>query len=174
MVVTRASSCFSRCPCYSAPPPPVTPKFANPMYSYRKRPAPCHGLDVIMGHQRRVERAAGTSTSHSKRRSGLCSDSCLRGKPYCWDHIARTQLRGHAGYVTTSAGKAAEVFQMSAASPSAGVAVAQVRRLFRRELVLLLQLSQPVRGIGRHRRGIGRLQVEAIKARGVHSVSTDE
>jgi hypothetical protein len=30
MIVTRASSCFSRCPCYSAPPPPVTPKFANP------------------------------------------------------------------------------------------------------------------------------------------------
>jgi len=79
-----------------------------------------------------------------------------------------TQLQGHAGAMT-SAGKPSEVFQMSRLSPGADVCVAQVRGLFRRELVLLLQLSQPVCGIGGHRRGIGRLQVEAIEARRVQT-----
>src|SRR6516165_7270412 len=54
-------------------------------------------------------------------------------------------------------------------SPGADVAVPHVRRLFRRELVLLLQLSQPVRRIGWHWGCIGRLQVEAVEARGVQT-----
>src|SRR6516165_438702 len=54
-------------------------------------------------------------------------------------------------------------------SSGANVAVAQVRRLFRRKLVLLLQLSQLVLGIGRHRTRVSRLQVDAVETRGVQT-----
>src|SRR5262249_32334562 len=46
----------------------------------------------------------------------------------------------------------------------ADVAVAQVRRLSHRELVFALELGQPILGIGRHRRVVGRLEVDAIEA----------
>ena len=49
-------------------------------------------------------------------------------------------------------------------SPGADVAVSQIRRLLRRELILLLQLREPVLGISRQRLGISRLQVDAIEA----------
>src|SRR6185436_16704863 len=71
----------------------------------------------------------------------------------------------------TSAGEPAEVLSIcwSRRSAGANVAVAQVRRLLGGELVLLLQLSQPVLGVGRHRRRISRLQVEAVETGGVQA-----
>src|SRR5271169_5458456 len=54
-------------------------------------------------------------------------------------------------------------------SAGANVSVAQVRGLLGRELVLLLQLSELVLGVGWHRPRIGRLQVEAVEAGGVQA-----
>src|ERR1700751_5580318 len=53
----------------------------------------------------------------------------------------------------TSAGARPPKSQMKVEqlSPGADVAVSQIRRLLRRKLVLLLQLRQPVLGIGRQR-----------------------
>src|SRR5260370_14957179 len=51
----------------------------------------------------------------------------------------------------------------SGRSGGADVAVAQVRGFLCRELVLGLQLGQAILGIGRHRRVIGRLEVDAIE-----------
>ena len=67
----------------------------------------------------------------------------------------------HAGDVTS--------LEMSAAITRNGRSRSAGSTALSPELVLLLQLSQPVCGIGGHRRGIGRLQVEAIEARRVQT-----
>jgi len=66
----------------------------------------------------------------------------------------------------TSAGARPPKSQMKSGqrSPGADVAVSKIRRLLRRELILFLQLREPVLGISRQRPGISRLQVDAIEA----------